>query len=53
MKVTADSYIAEVLAGKVGAAEVFAGHGSHCLTCGNAPLKTVAGESHECRAHRE
>ena len=42
MKVTADNYIAEVLAGKKGAAEIFMSYGSHCLSCANTTVKTVA-----------
>ncbi len=42
MKVTAQNYIAEVLAGKKDAAGVFMGYGSHCLNCGNTTFKTVA-----------
>jgi len=41
VKVTADNYIAEVLAGKKGAAEVFMSYGSHCLDCKNTTFKTV------------
>lgn len=42
MKVKADNYISEVLAGKKGAAEVFMSYGSHCLSCANTTVKTVA-----------
>lgn len=42
MKVRAENYIAEVLNGKKGAAEVFMSYGSHCLSCGNTTVKTVA-----------
>lgn len=41
MKVTADNYIAEVLAGKKDAAQVFMNYGSHCLGCRNTTSKTV------------
>lgn len=42
MKVTAENIIADVLAGKKGAAEIFMSYGSHCLECKNTTFKTVA-----------
>lgn len=42
MRVMAGNYIAEVLTGKQGAAEVFMSYGSHCLSCVNTTVKTVA-----------
>ena len=42
MKVKAENYISEVLAGKKGAAEIFMSYGSHCLSCVNTTVKTVA-----------
>lgn len=49
MMVKAENYICEVLAGKKGAAEVFMSYGSHCISCANATMKTVAemAEKHE------
>lgn len=42
MKVKDDNYISEVLTGKKGAAEIFMSYGSHCLSCVNTTVKTVA-----------
>jgi len=49
MMVIAENYICEVLVGKKGAAEIFMSHGSHCISCENATMKTVAdmAEKHE------
>lgn|GEM_PF-6343706 len=41
MKVTTESRIADVLAGKKGAAEVFEAYGAHCLDCNNSKTKKV------------
>lgn len=42
MEIRSDMIIADVLAVKAGAAEVFMGYGSHCLACPNTKVKTVA-----------
>ncbi|TLM78825.1 MAG: DUF1858 domain-containing protein [Actinobacteria bacterium] len=42
MEIRRDMIIADVLAAKAGAAEVFMSHGSHCLNCPNTKIKTVA-----------
>lgn len=42
MQITGKMIISDVLAAKTGAAEVFMSYGSHCLSCPNTKVKTVA-----------
>lgn len=42
MIIEKDMIIADVLAAKDGAAKIFMSYGSHCLTCANTKVKTVA-----------
>jgi len=42
MHIKSDMIIADVLTAKAGAAEVFMSYGSHCLSCPNTKVKTVA-----------
>lgn len=42
MEIRSNMIIADVLAAKTGAAEVFMSYGSHCLSCPATNVKTVA-----------